>query len=102
SHRGEEFVRIASEAEADLRSLLSIPDSYRVLFLQGGATLHFSGVPMNLLRGGRKADYVHTGEWSKKAIEAAKKFCEVNVAASAADRKFTYVPKQATWKLSPD
>jgi phosphoserine aminotransferase len=102
SHRGEEFVRIASEAEADLRTLLSIPKSYRVLFLQGGATLHFSGVPMNLLRGKKKADYVHTGEWSKKAIEAAKKFCDVNVAASAADRHFTYVPKQATWKLSPD
>jgi phosphoserine aminotransferase len=102
SHRGEEFVRIASEAEADVRTLLSIPESYRVLFLQGGATLHFSGVPMNLLRGKKKADYVHTGEWSKKAIEAAKKFCEVNVAASAADRNFTYVPKQASWKLSSD
>jgi phosphoserine aminotransferase len=102
SHRGEEFVRIADEAEADLRKLLEIPKSYRVLFLQGGATLHFSGVPMNLLRGRKLADYVHTGEWSKKAIEAAKKFCEVNVAASSADRNFTYVPKQKSWKLSAD
>jgi phosphoserine aminotransferase len=102
SHRGDEFVKIAAEAEADLRQLLAIPKSYRVLFLQGGATLHFSGVPMNLLAGRKRADYVHTGEWSKKAIEAAKKFCEVNVAATSADKNFTYVPKQSTWKLSPD
>src|SRR5258708_4760892 len=102
SHRGEEFVKIAAEAEADLRRLLAIPKSYRVLFLQGGATLHFSGVPMNLLAGRKRADYVHTGEWSKKAIEAAKKFCEVNVAASSADKNFTYVPRQPAWKLSPD
>jgi phosphoserine aminotransferase len=101
SHRGDEFVKIAAEAEADLRTLLAIPKNYRVLFLQGGATLHFSGVPMNLLAGRKRADYVHTGEWSKKAIEAAKKFCEVNVAASGADKNFTYVPKQAAWKLSP-
>jgi phosphoserine aminotransferase len=102
SHRGDEFVRIANEAEADLRKLLGIPKNYRVLFLQGGATLHFSGVPMNLLAGRKRADYVNTGEWSKKAIEAAQKYCEVNVAASSADRKFTYVPKQASWKLSAD
>jgi len=73
-----------------------------VLFLQGGATLQFSAVPMNLLRGHRKADYVNTGEWSKKAISEAKKFCEVNVAASSADRNFTYVPRRETWTLSPD
>jgi phosphoserine aminotransferase len=102
SHRGEDFVRIAAEAEADLRKLLAIPAGYKVLFLQGGATMHFSGVPMNLLGGKKKADYVHTGEWAKKAIAEAKKFCEVNVAASSEDRKFTYVPKQASWKLSPD
>ena len=102
SHRGKEFVAIAAEAEQDLRTLLAIPASYKVLFLQGGATLHFSAVPMNLLRGGTKADYVNTGEWSTKAIAAAKKFCSVNVAASSEDRKFTVVPKQSTWKLSPD
>jgi phosphoserine aminotransferase len=102
SHRGKEFVAIAAEAEKDLRRLLAIPASYKVLFLQGGATLHFSAVPMNLLRGRKKADYVNTGEWSTKAIAAAKKFCEVNVAASGEDRKFTYVPKQAAWKLSKD
>jgi phosphoserine aminotransferase len=102
SHRGEEFVKIAAEAEADLRTLLAIPKNYRVLFLQGGATLHFSAIPMNLLAGRKRADYVHTGEWSKKAIEAAKKFCEVNVAASSADKNFTYVPRQSAWKLSRD
>ncbi|HUL57368.1 MAG TPA: 3-phosphoserine/phosphohydroxythreonine transaminase, partial [Usitatibacter sp.] len=102
SHRGAEFVRIAAEAEADLRKLASIPKNYKVLFLQGGATMHFAGVPMNLLRGGGKADYVNTGEWSKKAIAEARKFCEVNVAASSEDRNFTYVPKQSAWKLSAD
>ncbi len=81
SHRGAEFMRIAAQAEADLRKLASIPENYKVLFLQGGATMHFSAVPMNLLRGGKKADYVHTGEWAKKAIAEAKKFCEVNVVA---------------------
>ncbi|HLX24820.1 MAG TPA: 3-phosphoserine/phosphohydroxythreonine transaminase [Usitatibacter sp.] len=102
SHRGAEFVRIAAEAEADLRKLASIPANYKVLFLQGGATMQFAGVPMNLLRGGKKADYVNTGEWSRKAISEAKKFCEVNVAASSEDRNFTYVPKQSTWKRSKD
>ncbi|HEY2629588.1 MAG TPA: 3-phosphoserine/phosphohydroxythreonine transaminase [Usitatibacter sp.] len=102
SHRGAEFMRIAAEAEADLRKLASIPKNYKVLFLQGGATMHFSAVPMNLLRGGKKADYVHTGEWAKKAIAEAKKFCEVNVVASSEDRNFTYAPKQSTWKRSPD
>src|SRR5258706_11937402 len=102
SHRGAEFMRIPAEAEADLRKLLAVPASYKVLFLQGGATMHFSGVPMNLLGGKKKADYVNTGEWAKKAIAEAKKFCEVNVAASSEDRKFTYVPKQSVWKLSRD
>jgi phosphoserine aminotransferase len=102
SHRGQEFIAIAAQAEADLRQLLAIPASYKVLFLQGGATMHFSAVPMNLLRGRKSADYVNTGEWSKKAIAEAKKFCEVRVAASSEDRNFSYVPKQSTWKLAPD
>ncbi len=102
SHRGEEFMRIAAEAEADLRALLAIPKNYKVLFLQGGATMHFSAVPMNLLRGKKKADYLNTGEWAKKAMAEAKKFCEVNVIASAEDKNFTYVPKQAAWKRSAD
>jgi phosphoserine aminotransferase len=102
SHRGKEFVKIAADAEADLRGLLAIPVNYKVLFLQGGATMQFAGVPMNLLRGAKKADYVNTGEWSKKAISEAKHFCEVSVVASSEDRNFTYAPKQAAWKLSKD
>ena len=102
SHRGKEFTRIAAEAEADLRKLASIPAGYKVLFLQGGATMQFAGVPMNLLRGRKKADFVNTGEWSKKAIAEFRKFGEPHIAASSEDRNFTYVPKQATWKLSPD
>ena len=102
SHRGKEFTRIAAEAEADLRKLASIPAGYKVLFLQGGATIQFAGVPMNLLRGRKKADFVNTGEWSKKAIAEFRKFGEPHIAASSEDRNFTYVPKQATWKLSPD
>jgi phosphoserine aminotransferase len=100
SHRGPEFISIAEEAEADLRELLAIPAGYKVLFLQGGATLQFAQVPMNLLRGKGKADYVLTGEWSKKAIKEAKNYCEVAVAASSEDRSFTYAPKQ--WKVRPD
>jgi len=102
SHRGKEFLAIAETAEADLRELLMIPSSYKILFLQGGATAQFAMVPMNLLSGKTKADYIHTGEWAKKAIGEAKKFCDVNVAASSEDRKFTYAPKQASWKLSSD
>jgi phosphoserine aminotransferase len=102
SHRGKEFVKIAAEAEADLRKLADIPSGYKVLFLQGGASMHFSGVPMNLLRGRKTIDFVNTGEWSKKAIAEAKKFAEPVVVASSEDRNFTYVPKQATWKRSKD
>ena len=102
SHRGKEFMAIAAAAEADLRELLAIPANYKVLFLQGGATAQFAMVPMNLLRGKKSADYIHTGEWAKKAIGEAKKFCSVNVAASAEDRNFSYVPRQATWKSGAD
>jgi phosphoserine aminotransferase len=100
SHRGSEFIGIAAQAEADLRELLAIPAHYKVLFLQGGATLQFAQVPMNLLHGKGKADYVLTGEWSKKALKEAKNYCDAAVAASSEDRKFTYAPKQ--WKLRPD
>ena len=102
SHRGKEFIAIADEAEALLRELMAIPSNYRVLFLQGGATLQFAMVPMNLLRGKKSADYVNTGEWSKKAIKEAQAFCRVNVAASSEDERFTYVPERARWKLDPD
>ena len=102
SHRGKEFVAIAAEAEADLRALLAVPANYKVLFLQGGATALFAGVPMNLLRGKGSVDFVLTGEWSKKAHAEAAKYCRPSVAATAADRNFSYVPKQGSWKLSPD
>ena len=102
SHRGKEFLAIAAEVEADLRELLAIPAGYKVLLLQGGATLQFAQIPMNLLAGRGKADYVLTGEWSKKAAKEAKIFCDVAIAASAEDRNFTYVPAQAAWKIRPD
>ena len=102
SHRGKEFMEIAAKAEADLRVLMGIPTNYKVLFLQGGASAQFAMVPMNLLRGKTKADYIHTGEWSKKAIAEAKKYCSVNVAASSEADKFCSVPKRSTWKLDPD
>lgn len=102
SHRGEAFVSIAERAEADLRELLSIPDNYRVLFLQGGATGQFAAIPQNLLRGRTQADYIHTGAWGKKAIAEAKKFCNVNVAADNADSGGMSIPDPATWQLSDD
>jgi phosphoserine aminotransferase len=100
SHRGPEFMSIAAEAEADLRALLAVPASYQVLFLQGGATLQFAQVPMNLLRGKGKADYVVTGEWSKKAVKEAKNYCDVAIAATSEDRNFTYAPKK--WTVRKD
>ena len=99
SHRGPEFIEIHARAERDLRELLEIPANYKVLFLQGGAAAQFAMIPLNMLRGRSGADYVNTGQWSTKAIQEANKFCKVNVAASSEDAKFTYVPKQADWKL---
>jgi phosphoserine aminotransferase len=101
SHRGDEFIAIHAQAEADLRALLGVPANYKVLFLQGGAAAMFGIVPMNLLRGRQSADYVNTGQWSKKAISEAKRYCKVRVAASSEDANFTRVPKQAEWKLDP-
>lgn len=102
SHRSAEYVSIATQAEQDLRDLLSIPDNYKVLFMQGGATAQFAMIPMNLLRGKNTADYIHTGQWSAKAIKEASRYCEVKLAASAEDKNFTYAPKQADLKLNPD
>jgi phosphoserine aminotransferase len=102
SHRGKEFISIADKAQADLRTLLKIPSGYKVLFLQGGAIAENAIIPMNLLGNKKSADYINTGEWSKKSIKEAKKYCAVNVAASAEDRNFTYVPPRETWKLDPD
>jgi phosphoserine aminotransferase len=100
SHRGKEYMSIHAAAEADMRELMGIPANYKVLFLQGGATTQFAMVPLNLLRGKDEADYINTGEWSKKAIKEAKLYAKVNVAASAEDKNFTYVPAQSTWKLN--
>src|SRR5512141_482169 len=102
SHRGKEFMGIAAEAEADLRELMGIPANYKVLFLQGGASSQFAMVPMNLLRGKASADYLNTGEWSKKAIKEAKKYGSVNVVASSEDKNFSYAPTQDQWKLDPN
>jgi phosphoserine aminotransferase len=98
SHRGREFMGIAAEAEADLREVMGIPGNYKVLFLQGGASSQFAMVPMNLLRGKASADYLNTGEWSKKAIKEAKKYGAVNVVATSEDKNFSYAPAFADWK----
>ncbi|MDD2915957.1 MAG: 3-phosphoserine/phosphohydroxythreonine transaminase [Gallionella sp.] len=102
SHRGKEYMGIHAQAEADLRELMGIPANYKVLFLQGGAHLQFSMIPLNLLRGKASADYVNTGEWSKKAIAEAKKFGGVNVVADSGDKNFSYVPAFDTWKRDPN
>jgi phosphoserine aminotransferase len=102
SHRGKEFLSIAERAEADVRELMGIPDSYKVLFLQGGASSQFAMVPINLLRGKKETDYINTGSWSKKAIAEAKRFCEVTLAGSSEADKFTSVPRQSELQLNPD
>jgi phosphoserine aminotransferase len=101
SHRGKEYMAIHAQAEADLRELMGIPENYKTLFLQGGATLQFAILPMNFLPAGGTADYIHTGEWSKKAIKEAKLFGKVNVAASAEEQRFTCIPPREEWKLTP-
>jgi phosphoserine aminotransferase len=93
---------IAEKAEADLREVMGIPGNYKVMFLQGGASSQFAMVPMNLLRGKTGADYINTGAWSKKAIAEAKNYCDVNIAASTEDGKFTTTPVQADLNLSSD
>ena len=102
SHRGKEFMGIAAEAEADLRSLMNIPGNYKVLFLQGGAHSQFSMVPMNLLRGKTSADYLDSGIWSKKAIDEASRYCKVNVVASSQDKNYRYAPSQDCWQVNKD
>jgi phosphoserine aminotransferase len=102
SHRGKEFMSIAEKAEADLRELMAIPEDYKVLFLQGGASSQFAMVPMNLVGSLGKADYINTGSWSKKAIAEAKRYCTVNLAGSSEDAKFTTAPVQADLTLSDD
>jgi len=102
SHRGKEFMSIAEKAEADLRELMQVPSNYKVLFLQGGASTQFAAVPINLLQGKTKADYFHTGAWSKKAIAEAKRYCDVNVVANSEASNFSEVPDESSWQLGDD
>jgi len=99
SHRGKEFIGIAEQAEADLRELLGVPADYKVLFMQGGATLQFAAVPLNLSAAGQTVDYVNTGSWSKKAIGEAKRYAKVNIAADAGGA-YCSIPPVESWKTS--
>jgi phosphoserine aminotransferase len=101
SHRSKAFDEIIQSCEANIRKLAGISDNYHVLFLQGGASLQFSMIPMNLMPGGGKADYVSTGSWSKKAIKEAQKVGQVNIAASTESENFTRVPRQSELNLDP-
>ncbi len=102
SHRGKPFMEYAAQAEQDLRDLLSIPENYKVLFLQGGATMQFSAIPLNLGFLGSKADYAHTGHWGKKAIADAERFIEVNLACDTSASAYQHVPHEDEWSLSDD
>lgn len=102
SHRGKPFVEAAAAAEQDLRDLLNIPENYKVLFLQGGATTQFSAIPLNLRHLGDSADYALTGHWGKKAIADAKRFIDVNIACDSSEQAFTHVPNVAEWQLQDD
>jgi len=102
SHRGADFVSVATKTEADLRELLGIPADYRVLFMQGGALAQNAIVPLNLLPPDGVADYIDTGHWSLKSIAEVRKYGRVNVAASSADARYTCVPDRPAWRLSGD
>ena len=102
SHRSTEFIGIHAEAESLLRELLAIPTNYKVLFMQGGAIGENAIVPLNMMRGRASADYIHTGEWSKKSIGEAKKYANINIAASAEATGFDRVPGRSSWRLDPD
>lgn len=101
SHRSKAFEEIIGQAETDLRDLLQIPDNYRVLFLQGGASLQFSMVPMNLMKN-RKADYIVTGQWAKKAFKEAQKYGEARAVASSEDKTFSYIPDCSDLPIAED
>ncbi|MHB1229613.1 MAG: 3-phosphoserine/phosphohydroxythreonine transaminase [Halothiobacillus sp.] len=103
SHRGKKFVAIAEKAEADLRTLMVIPDNYRVLFLQGGASAQFAMIPMNLkARGDGSADYLNTGHWSEKAVSEARRFMTVSVVSDTKSSKYTVLPASNELKFNPD
>ena len=101
THRSKDFMDIIQEAEKLLRELMNIPGNYKVLFLQGGASMQFAMIPLNLFKN-KKADYVKTGQWAKKAISEAKKYGEVNVVASSEDKIFSYIPELDKSKFSKD
>lgn len=101
SHRSKVYDNIIKEAEQDLRDLMGIPDNYKVLFLQGGASQQFAAVPMNLMRNG-VADYIITGQWAKKAYEEAKKYGKANAVASSADKTFSYIPDCSDLPIDED
>ena len=100
AHRTKDFQKIIDDAEADLRTLMGIPDNYKVLFLQGGASLQFAMIPMNFMKN-RVADYVVTGQWAKKAAAEAKIYGKVNVIASSADKTFSYIPDLSNVTIDP-
>src|SRR5574344_117269 len=101
SHRSKAYDNIIKTAEADLRELINIPDNYKVLFLQGGAHLQFSMVPINLLKNG-VADYIVTGQWAKKAYAEAQKYGKINKVATSEDKTFSYIPDCSNLDISPD
>ena len=101
SHRSKAFETIIQEAEQDLRDLMNIPDNYKVLFLQGGASQQFAMIPMNLMKN-KVADYIVTGQWAKKAAAEAKKYGKVNILASSADKTFSYIPDMSDIQVSDD
>ena len=100
SHRGKEFISIAEKAEADLREVMAIPEHYKVLFLQGGASSQFAMVPLNLMGSVRKADYFDTGAWSAKAIKEAARYGHVNIVASSKEQSYSTIPDRELWELN--
>ncbi|MEI7796628.1 MAG: 3-phosphoserine/phosphohydroxythreonine transaminase [Methylococcaceae bacterium] len=102
SHRGKQFSSIAAELEADLRALMGVPENYRVLFLQGGASAQFSFIPQNILGAKTKACYVKTGAWSEKAIKDAQSYCDVVVSAESEGCNYTRIPNVADWEIDPE
>ncbi|MCA8992276.1 MAG: 3-phosphoserine/phosphohydroxythreonine transaminase [Planctomycetaceae bacterium] len=101
SHRGKAFLAVYNQMVDDCRKVANIPDDYDILFLQGGASSQFFMIPMNLLNADKTGDYVVTGMWAKKAVEQAKRFGNVHIAASSSDKNFSYIPKLTTWSDAP-
>ncbi|MFA5658889.1 MAG: aminotransferase class V-fold PLP-dependent enzyme, partial [Oscillospiraceae bacterium] len=101
SHRSKEYAEIINETESLLRETMGIPDNYKVLFLQGGASSQFAMIPLNLMNKSNKADFVITGQWAKKAFQEASKFGQCKAVASSADKTFTYIPELDSSEFTP-